>query len=77
MYVASLRDGTVIEIKSSDGYSGPDGKPGCQRTSMNVPWFRFIGERWQVSPVRSNAKLAELARISDNRDEFIQLLEIA
>lgn len=75
--VVNLRDGTPVQLTMSDTHAGPDGKPGCQRTSMNVPWFRLPGGEWERAPRPLNtARLMELARVSDDRHEFLQLLDM-
>ena len=43
-----LIDGTVIELTISDTYSGPNGKPGCQRTSKNATWYRINDGEWET-----------------------------
>jgi hypothetical protein len=49
-----LPDNTMVEITTSDTYSGPDGKPGCQRTSKNIDWIRINNGKWEPSPFRTH-----------------------
>lgn len=74
--VVNLRDGTPVLMTMSDGHAGPNKEYG-QRTSMNVAWFRFSSnEEWQLAGTRSMHKLMEIAKMSDNRHEFMELLDI-
>lgn len=44
-----LANGDIVEITASDSYSGPDGKPGCQRVGFAI-WIRVNGGEWVRSP---------------------------
>lgn len=68
-----LPDGTKIEITVSDTYSGPDGKPGCQRTSKNAHWYKINGGKWEISPFRSGHRLMEAIELSENLADFNSL----
>lgn len=70
-----LLDGTKIEITVSDTYSGPDGKFGCQRTSKNANWYRLNGGSWEISPFRTGVRLMEAIELSDNIDDFNELVK--
>lgn len=65
-----LPDGTVIDVTMSDGYSGPNGRQGCQRTSMNVAWYRVNGGDWSQSAHRTMHKLREWILLSEDLADF-------
>lgn len=66
-----LPDGTKIEVTTSDTYSGPDGKPGCQRTSKNMDWIKINDGRWEPSSFRSSWKLLEWLQLCENLADFL------
>lgn len=68
----TLPDGTVINTAMSDTYSGPSGLPGCQRTSMNVPWYRVNGGDWTPSAHRHMHKLKEWILLSETISDFME-----
>jgi hypothetical protein len=73
MKTYKLDDGTVIEVTVSDTYSGPAGKPGCQRTSKNAAWIRINGGEWRMTEYRSNLRLLEAIELSNNIADFLEL----
>jgi hypothetical protein len=70
-----LPDGTKIEITSSDTYSGPNGKPGCLRTSKNADWYRINDGEWQIAPQRTTHKLLEWIEMCENLHDFVNYPE--
>lgn len=72
-----LMDGTIIELTISDSHAGPDGKPGCQRTSHNVTWYRVNGGAWGISPFRSQHRTLEAVEISESLHDFQELAMFA
>jgi hypothetical protein len=73
--IHTLNDGTTIETTVSDGYSGPDGKPGCQRTSKNEEWLKINGGKWEMSPFRSMHRTRLMIQESNTLAEFMQKME--
>jgi hypothetical protein len=67
----TLSDGTLIEWTYSDGHSGPAGKPGCQRTSHNVVWYRINGGEWSLTAHRNAHKFVDWISICENLTDFL------
>lgn len=70
--IYNLKDGTVIEVTVSDSYSGPDGKPGCQRTSKNAVWWRLPQTTWVLTEYRTMHKFIEHINVSENLAAFLE-----
>lgn len=62
----------MIHITMSDSGAGPRGRPGCQRTSMNVAWYSVNGGDWHMTRHRTCHKLREWIDLSENLADFLE-----
>lgn len=67
----TLPDNNCIEVVNSDGYSGPTGRPGCQRCGSAV-WYRINDSNWKITKHRHLHKLLEWIKMSENLEDFFE-----
>lgn len=74
MTICNLKDGSTVEIEMSGNGNAPDNQGG-QHTNCSTVWFRFDQEPYRYAGSRSMHRTMQIAEISNNRSEFLELIE--
>ncbi len=68
--VYPLADGTVVEVTSSDTYTGPGKKTGLRVGSGQ--WYRVNGGPWALSKHRNRHRQTEWLLMCQNLVDFLE-----